>query len=188
MAFDARISGPFLRRAELKIKSVSEKFYTLAYLAIMRPLFNKVGNGNRINPRASFDNYGVITIGNNNRICRNVVIWPSKLLIGSDNAIGPGTCVFGDVIIGDNVLIGPNCMITGGGHGTKLNGTLIRLQESLPKGIAISSDVWIGANAVILDGVSVSEGTVIGAGSVVTKSTERNGVYCGNPAKLIKFR
>jgi len=52
----------------------------------------------------------------------------------------------------------------------------------------IGSDVWIGDNSVILSSVTVGHGCVIGAGSVVTKSTEPYGVYVGNPARLLKKR
>ena len=52
----------------------------------------------------------------------------------------------------------------------------------------IGSDVWIGDNSVILCGVDIAHGCVIGAGSIVTKSTEPYGVYVGNPARLLKKR
>ncbi|MBR1536811.1 MAG: hypothetical protein IJ630_07725 [Treponema sp.] len=48
--------------------------------------------------------------------------------------------------------------------------------------------MWIGANVTILDGVTVASGCVLAAGSVVTKSTEPNGVYAGVPARRIKER
>lgn len=53
--------------------------------------------------------------------------------------------------------------------------------------IVLNADVWIGANAVILPGVEIGEGTVIGAGSVVTKNIPSHVVACGNPAKVIKI-
>jgi len=177
-----------LRKIELKINLVIEKIYTKFYFLFFGIFFRDLGRFNRISLSVSFDNYGQFSIGSNNRICRNVVIWPSDFKLGSNNAIGPNTCIYGNVVIGDDVLIGPNCMFAGGSHGSELNEIPMRLQLSVSKGIQISDDVWIGANAVILDGVCISRGTVIGAGSVVTKSTVSNGIYAGNPAKLIKFR
>ena len=52
--------------------------------------------------------------------------------------------------------------------------------------INIESDVWIGANSIILKGITIKKGSVIAAGSVLTKSTEPYCLYGGNPAKLIK--
>lgn len=54
--------------------------------------------------------------------------------------------------------------------------------------IVIDDDVWIGINVTILSGVHISRGTIIAAGSVVTKDTEPYGIYGGVPARLIKKR
>ena len=61
--------------------------------------------------------------------------------------------------------------------------------DSFSKGpIVIEDDVWIGFGSIILSGVKLSQGTVVGAGSVVTKSTDPYSIVAGNPAKLIKKR
>ncbi|MGL5904915.1 MAG: DapH/DapD/GlmU-related protein [Cetobacterium sp.] len=54
--------------------------------------------------------------------------------------------------------------------------------------ILIEEDVWIGSNSVILSGVKIARGSVIGAGSVVTKNTDKYSVVAGNPAKILKYR
>ena len=54
------------------------------------------------------------------------------------------------------------------------------------KEIVIGSNVWIGGSVTILPGVHIGDGCVIGAGSVVTKDTEPNSIYVGNPAKMLK--
>lgn len=56
------------------------------------------------------------------------------------------------------------------------------------KGIVIENDVWIGANSVITDGVTIKMGSIIAAGAVVTKDTELNSINAGVPSKIIKFR
>lgn len=114
----------------------------------------------------------------------------------------------GDIIIGDNCTINPYTIVYGQG-GTKIgNGVRIAAHSVIvpsnhifddpnefiykqglsKKGIVIEDDVWIGAGVKILDGVTISKGSVIGANSIVTRSTEQNGVYVGIPAKLIKKR
>lgn len=61
--------------------------------------------------------------------------------------------------------------------------------SSISKGdIIVQDDVWIGRNAIILSGVTIGQGAVIGAGSVVTKSVPPYAIVAGNPAKLIRYR
>lgn len=68
--------------------------------------------------------------------------------------------------------------------------TPISAQNSKPetKITTLEADVWIGANCVVKTGIRLKTGSVIGAGSVLTKDTEPYGIYVGNPAKLIKHR
>ena len=61
-------------------------------------------------------------------------------------------------------------------------------QDDIDKPITIGNDVWIGANSVIIAGVKIADGSVIGAGSVVTKNITKNSIVGGVPAKLIKYR
>lgn len=68
----------------------------------------------------------------------------------------------------------------------KLIDNLNRFQEYIP--VNIGHDVWIGANAIILDGISVGNGAVIAAGSVVTKDVPSYAIVGGVPAKIIKYR
>ena len=56
------------------------------------------------------------------------------------------------------------------------------------KGVIIEDDVWIGANAVLLEGVTVAQGSVIGAGAVVTKSTQPYSISAGIPARQVGLR
>ncbi|HCC84750.1 MAG TPA: acetyltransferase [Candidatus Pacebacteria bacterium] len=94
----------------------------------------------------------------------------------------------GGIEIGDSVLIGPNVVISSGMHQYSDLETPVTLQKITPKKIIIEDGVWIGANVVIMPGIRLSKGTVVGAGSVVTKSTEAYSVVVGIPAKKIKSR
>ena len=88
------------------------------------------------------------------------------------------------VTIGDNVMIGPNVLITTVGHPISLAGRKKRLAHA--KEIKIGSYVWIGGNVVILEGVTIGDNVVIGAGAVVTKDIPSNSVAVGVPAKVVK--
>lgn len=76
-------------------------------------------------------------------------------------------------------------------YGYLCNGTHDFSSERLPLLVgemAIEEDVFIGAKAIVLPGLTIKQGTIIGAGAVLTKDTEPQGIYVGNPAKYIKKR
>lgn len=113
-----------------------------------------------------------------------------KLKIGKFFGINSGSYVnaVGGIIIGDYVLIGSNVTISSGQHPIDGINPPIFSRPVLPKEIIIEDDVWIGAGAVIMPGVTLKKGTVVGACAVVTKSTEEYSVVVGSPAKKIRNR
>ena len=110
------------------------------------------------------------------------------LIIESNVSINRNTVIRGKVHIGKDCAIAPNCMIIGTNH--RFNDIKINIKEqgNITKGIDIESNVWIGANSVVLDGVRIGTGSVIGAGSVVTKDIPPYSIAVGNPCKVIKSR
>lgn len=91
------------------------------------------------------------------------------------------------IIIGNDVLLGPSVKMFAANHGTHL-GMTVREQNWDENDIRIGNDVWIGANSTILKGVSIVEGCVIGANSVVVKSIHKMGIYAGTPVKFLRLR
>lgn len=94
------------------------------------------------------------------------------------------------IVIGNDVTFGPEVMLIGGNHKTNTAGlriNQIHTGDKLEK-IIIEDDVWIGARSIVLSGVTITEGTIIGAGSVVTKSMPSYCVCAGNPCKPLKPR
>lgn len=88
----------------------------------------------------------------------------------------------GGIFIGDDVLVGHNCMIATLNHAEDPD----HRADMIPKPVRIGDKVWIGANATILPGVTIGEGAIIAAGAVVTKDVEPRTVVGGIPAKCIK--
>jgi acetyltransferase-like isoleucine patch superfamily enzyme len=118
----------------------------------------------------------------------------SKISIGENVVIRPGTMLFGDarskdksIIIEDNVLLGPGIQIYVNKHKfEKVGSTIINYNHYEPETVILRNGCWIGANSIILPGVEIGENSVIGAGSIVTKSVPKGVVVAGNPAKIIK--
>lgn len=88
------------------------------------------------------------------------------------------------VFVGDNTMIAPNVTIATAAHPILPELRLKANQYNLP--VHIGKCCWIGAGAIILPGVSIGEGTVIGAGSVVTKDIPASVVAVGNPCRVMR--
>lgn len=110
--------------------------------------------------------------------------------IGNDTFIGPMCIIQGQ----GGTRIGSNCLIAGHSYIVPSNHVFsdikkpIRLQGETKKGIQIADDVWLGAGTQVLDGVKVGQGSVVGAGSVVTRDIPENSVAYGAPAKVVRDR
>lgn len=89
-----------------------------------------------------------------------------------------------DIYIGDYCLIGPSVSFATAIHPLSPRLRKQGLQCSRP--IRLGSNVWVGAGAIILPGVTVGDNAVIGAGSVVTKDVEANTIVVGNPARVLR--
>lgn len=88
------------------------------------------------------------------------------------------------VMIGSDVMIGPNTVITTVGHPISPRQRKKKMANS--KLIKIGNNVWIGANCTILPGVKIGDNAIVAAGAVVTKDVPENSIVAGVPAKVIK--
>ena len=123
-----------------------------------------------------------VIIGNNVSIGQNVYI-DQNVIIGDNCKIQNNVSLYDGVTIGNNVFIGPSVVFTN----DKYPDAKV-WNEDLKLSTMICDDVSIGANSTILPGIKISKGTLIGAGSVVTKSFQDNLIVYGNPAEVIKKR
>lgn len=89
-----------------------------------------------------------------------------------------------DIFVGDSVLFGPNVVVATAGH--PIDPELRRKVAQFNVPVRIGSNVWIGAGAILLPGVTVGENSVIGAGSVVTHDIPPNVVAVGNPCRVLR--
>jgi acetyltransferase-like isoleucine patch superfamily enzyme len=110
--------------------------------------------------------------------------------IGSGGYVGPNSVLFGaaGIEIGDAVLISPGVVITSHQH-TYADSDADISHQPLDFGrVVIERNVWIGANATVLPGVRLGEGSIVGAGSVVTKDVPPRTVVAGVPAGILRDR
>jgi acetyltransferase-like isoleucine patch superfamily enzyme len=133
-----------------------------------------------------------VTIGRGTSItCTGVIANKGVgLSIGNNSAIGSHSYIGarGELRIGNDVIMGPMVTIFSENHNYESLDIPIRKQGESRKGIFIEDDCWIGAGSTVLDGVTVGHGSVIAAGSVVTKDVEAYSVVAGVPARQIKRR
>lgn len=129
--------------------------------------------------------------GENTQIMRGVeIIHPNNVCIGRDVYIGKNCSLYGyeSISIGNNTLIARDTIFLTRSHIFSQRGTPIRQQGYSSAPITIGDDVWIGARATILPGVTIGNGSVVAAGSIVNKSVPEFTVVGGVPAKVIKKR
>ena len=97
-----------------------------------------------------------------------------------------------EIKFGNRIAVGPRSMFLTAGHPVEPERRFIVDKNGeevgccINKPICVMDDVWIGAGAIILGGVTISSGSTVGAGSVVTKSVPERVVVAGNPAKVIR--
>lgn len=108
------------------------------------------------------------------------------LIIGDYSRIGLGNTLIGPIQIGDHVHTGQSVTISGLNHNYKDVDITIDQQGVETNPIIIEDDVWIGANAVILPGVTIGKHCIVAAGSVVGKTIPPYSLCAGVPAKVIK--
>jgi len=139
--------------------------------------------------------YSNVILGDNCQTGHNVMI-REKTKIGRNSLIGTNAIIDGNVDIGENVSIQTGvyiplfCKIGNNvfmGPYSKLTNDKYMMRKKYDLiGPTLEDEVSLGANSIILPGIKLKKGTIVGAGSIVTKDTEEFDVVVGNPAKRIK--
>ncbi|MGV6806951.1 MAG: acyltransferase [bacterium] len=137
---------------------------------------------------------GVFKIGNEVSISRGVIMEGGangELTIGDGTTIQPD-CIFaaykGQIKLGRDVQVAPHCGFYPYNHGMEVDTPMKDQPLYTRGGIEIEDDVWLGFGVVVLDNVKIGQGSIIGAGSVVTRDIPAGVVAAGSPARVIKER
>lgn len=111
-----------------------------------------------------------------------------RIEIGDNSGIGIN-CVVQSAIIGKNVMMGSDVVFIHANHKFDNPNCLMRGSGHIDVGpVIVGDDVWIGTRSIILPGRKIGNGSIIGAGSVVTKDVPDYAIVAGNPAKIIRYR
>ncbi len=161
--------------------------------AFMRRRLKKCGKKIRFKLNTFVLGHENIVLGDNLNLMNFVCLYANDdgyLEIGKNCSLNNNAqldAAGGRLIIGDDVMIAPNVVIRSANHSMSKD-VPMRFQPHVYGEIIIEDDVWIGANSVIVSGVVLAKGTIVGAGAVVTKSTEPYSIVGGVPARKIGER
>lgn len=170
------------------------KVYSLFPRSLRLKRFNKIRK--KTGNIAIAERYALLktlarSVGDNVSVYSDVYLQNiQEMEIGNNVSFQPMVYIeaYGGIRIGDDVSIAEGASFFSVNHGYSSINIPIKDQplEALP--IEIENDVWIGAKATILGGVTVSSGTIVAAGAVVSHNTIKNSIVAGVPAKMIKIR
>jgi acetyltransferase-like isoleucine patch superfamily enzyme len=146
-------------------------YYSYAHVRPRRRL--TIGRGSRIAPNASITNGERVVIGSGTKVGDRCHLWA-----------GDST---GRILIGDNCRLAPEVFLTASDYGVE-GGQSFLEQPNREADIVVGNDVWLGARVFVVAGVTIGDGCIVGAGSVVTKSLPANAIAVGNPARVIRQR
>jgi acetyltransferase-like isoleucine patch superfamily enzyme len=167
------------RRAMLSMVDFRSYFHVLrlihfyGYSHVQQRSRMKIGAGSSMAPNTSLRYGNLITIGKDCHIGERCYLWagPSK----------------GRIIIGDFVSLAPEVFITTSDYQFRA-GTPFRQQPQSEKDVTIGSDVWLGVRVIVTAGVTIGDGCIVGAGSVVTRDLPSNSIAVGVPARVVGTR
>ncbi len=146
-------------------------YYNYSHVVPRRRL--TLGPDPRISPNAVFSNPERIVIGARVNLGARCHIWA-----------GPGR---GRIVIGDDVLFGPEVMVTAAGYRFD-DGSPVTEQAMDEADIRIGNDVWLGTRVIVLPGVTIGDGAIIGAGALVRGDIPAQAIAVGIPARVVGQR
>ena len=160
------------------------------FIRLLAPLYQHRGKHSVIHRSARMDTppYRVFSLGDYSVIesfaCINNAV--GDVIIGDHTRVGLHNTIIGPLEIGSHVNLAQGITVTALNHNFSDANKRIDEQGVSTSPVTIEDDVWIGANAVILPGVTIGEHSVVAAGAVVTKDVPPHSLVAGVPAKVIK--
>jgi acetyltransferase-like isoleucine patch superfamily enzyme len=139
-----------------------------------------------------------VTLGPRVHLCRGVKLEPSqvegravfgRIELGEHVFVGERTTIVSHerIAVGARTMIAHNCSLMDFNHGIEAGGPPSRLPGRTAE-VVVEEDCWLGAGVIVLPGARVGAGTIVGAGSVVTKSLPPGVIAAGVPARVLRSR
>jgi maltose O-acetyltransferase len=169
---------------------VGKKFYTIIYTIFVKYLPISYRTPFKISKklRGRIAKHILKAYGKNINI-EHGAEFNSQCTCGSNSSIGVNCRLYGPVEIGDDVMMGPECLFYTMNHAHNRTDTHMICQGfTKPQKIIVEDDVWIGSRSIFLPGVVVGRGSVIAAGTVVVKSVPPYSIVAGNPSRIVRNR
>ena len=160
------------------------------FIRLLAPLYQHRGRHSVIHHSARMDTppYRKFSLGDYSVIesfaCINNAV--GDVMIGDHTRIGLHNTIIGPVLIGNHVNLAQGITVTALNHIFENSEKRIDEQGVSASAVVIEDDIWIGANAVVLPGVTIGHHSVVAAGAVVTKDVPPHSLVAGVPAKIIK--
>ena len=160
------------------------------FIRLLAPLYQHRGKHSVIHRSARMDTppYRKFSLGNYSVIesfaCINNAV--GDVMIGDHTRVGLHNTIIGPVIIGNHVNLAQSITVTALNHIFEDSDKRIDEQGVSTSAVIIEDDIWVGAHAVILPGVTIGHHSVVAAGAVVTKDVPPHSLVAGVPAKIIK--
>ena len=169
-----------------------EKEDQLQYQALLKQLYGaKIASDCYISSSASITGSGgrgdFFKIGRNSFVAAGAYITGS-VVMGDNCSINPYVTIRGKFRCGHGVRIGAYTCIVGFNHGFDRLDMPIYEQPQSFKGIELGDDIWVGAQVMIVDGITVGSHAILAGGAVITKNVPDYAIVGGNPAKIIRMR
>ena len=172
-------------------KKISRRVNKWLYFHIAKKMpesFSSKGGAFACRFRVKTAKHFVVSIGKDVNIEKGAAV-SEGTVIGDRSGVGINANLHGPVIIGNDVMMGPECIIYTRNHRfDDITVPMCKQGFSDVKPVTIGNDVWIGGRVIILPGVHIGQGAIIGAGAVVTKDVPDYAVVGGNPARILKYR
>jgi acetyltransferase-like isoleucine patch superfamily enzyme len=146
-------------------------YYNYAHVSQVRRA--RIGPGVAMAPNVSLRAGERVEIGARSHLGERCALW------AGDSS--------GRIVLGEDALLGPDVYITASNYRTRA-GEVIMGQPREEADVRIGRDVWLGARAIVLPGVTIGDGCVVGAGSVVTRSLPPGAIAVGAPARIVGER